>query len=144
MIKRTCRIVCQLCQSVCFSPTEIMEMGTFHFWTPMVPVGHFSKLSVIFYGTLAECLFQEQEFKMWYIGYAEMCLSICVCAFWELWIYNILPEGLFQEQEFKMWSIGYAKMCLSICVCAFCELWFYNIRENNRMICTARIQTYMS
>ena len=38
---------------------------------------------------LAECLFQEQEFKMWSIGYAEMYLSICVCAFLEFWFYDI-------------------------------------------------------
>ena len=55
-----------------------------------------------------------------------------------------LAEGLFQEQEFKMWLIGYAEMCLSIGLYAFWEFWFYNIRENDRMIRTARIQTYMS
>ena len=76
--------------------------------------------------------------------FAEICISICVCAFREFWFYNILAEGLFQEQEFKMWSIGYAEMCLSICLYAFWEFWFYNIRENDRMIRTARIQTYMS
>ena len=87
---------------------------------------------IFFYIRLAECLFQEQEFKMWSIGYVEICLSICVSAFWEFWFYNILAEGLFQEQEFKMWSIGYAEMCLSICLYAFWEFWFYNIRENDR------------
>ena len=68
------------------------------------------------YIKLPEGLFQEQKYKMWSIGYAEICLSICVCAFSEFWFYNILAEGLFQEQEFKMWSIGYAEIRLSICV----------------------------
>ena len=42
-----------------------------------------------FYNILAECLFQEQEFKMRSIGYAEICLSIRVRVFWEFWFYNI-------------------------------------------------------
>ena len=63
---------------------------------------------------LAEGLFQEQEFKMSSIVYAEICM--CVCAFWEFWFHNILAEGLFQEQEFKKSSIVCAEICLSICV----------------------------
>ena len=50
------------------------------------------------------------------IGYAEICLSMCVCAFWAIWFYNILAECLFQEHEFKMRSIGYAEY-VSLCVC---------------------------
>ena len=42
-----------------------------------------------------------------------------------------------------MWSIEYAEMCLSICLYGFWEFWFYDIRENDRMVSTAWIQTYV-
>ena len=38
----------------------------------------------------------------------------------------------------------YAEICLSIlCVCSFWEFWSYDIRENDRMVSTAWIQTYV-
>ena len=40
-----------------------------------------------FYNILAEGLFQEQEFKMSSIVYAEICM--CLCAFWEFWFHYI-------------------------------------------------------
>ena len=59
-------------------------------------------VSLFLSNPLAECLFQEQEFKMWSIGYVEIYLSICVSAFWDFWFYNILAESLFHEQEFQI------------------------------------------
>ena len=54
------------------------------------------------------------------IGYVEICLSMCVSAFWEFWFYNILAEGLFQEQEFKMLLIGYAIICGNMSLYIMC------------------------
>ena len=46
---------------------------------------------------------------MWSIGYAEMCLSICLYAFWEFWFYNIRENYrsellAYKRHTFRPWQ----------------------------------------
>ena len=68
---------------------------------------------------------------MWSIGYAEICLSICVFAFWEFWFY-IRRENNLMVSFCRTFPFMYlyarahvgvrARVCMHVCVCVCAHL----------------------